>query len=282
MSDLVKVIVFSFSAVIYLFILSKLLGKKQVAQLTFVDYVIGISLGSIAAEMATETETPFYYYLIAMFAFFIVAVLISYIGRLNPFLKHLLKGRPNTLIYDGKIQFNQLQKCHLDVNDLLALCREQGYFDINDVAYAVFETSGQLSVMPIGREKPVVVNDLDLKIEQASLTDYLIVDGRISFSGLNEINKDVAWLYKNLNINCRTDLKEIILASYDSELKKFDVHYKHTKNNKNLKQVLDNKEQRQQQKQLEQHAKLNATDNRNSKQQMHEKLKQMHNSKKNK
>lgn len=242
MPEIVKVLLFSIGSVVFLFVLSKLLGKKQVAQLTFVDYVIGISLGSIAAEMATDTETPFYYYLIAMAIFFIFAYLISLIARINPCLKHLLKGRPETLIYDGKIQYKQLKKSHLDVNDLLALCREQNYFDLNDVAYAVLETNGQLSVMPVGSQKPVVASDFDIKIEQASLTNYLIVDGKISFSGLNEINKDCNWLYKNLNIVSKEDLNGIILASYDDKLKKFDVHYKNPENNKNINQIEENKQ----------------------------------------
>lgn len=243
MPEIVKVLLFSLASVAFLFILSKLLGKKQVAQLTFVDYVIGISLGSIAAEMGTDTQTPFYYYLVSMAVFFIFAYLISLVARLTPCLKHLLKGKPITLIYDGKIQYNQLKKSHLDVNDLLALCREQNYFDINDVAYAVLETNGQLSVLPIGSEKPVVASDFDnIKIEQANLTNYLIIDGKISFSGLNEINKDHNWLYKNLDINSKEDLHEIILASYDDKLKKFDVHYKNTENNKNINQIEENKQ----------------------------------------
>ena len=134
MPEVIKVLLFSIGSIAFLFVLSKLLGKKQVAQLTFVDYVIGISLGSIAAEMATDTETPFYYYLIAMAIFFIFAILLSIVGRLTPWLKHILKGKPSTLIYNGKVQYNQLKRSHLDINDLLALCRERGYFDINNIA----------------------------------------------------------------------------------------------------------------------------------------------------
>ena len=93
MPEVIKVLLFSIGSIAFLFVLSKLLGKKQVAQLTFVDYVIGISLGSIAAEMATDTETPFYYYLIAMAIFFIFAILLSIVGRLTPWLKHILKGK---------------------------------------------------------------------------------------------------------------------------------------------------------------------------------------------
>ena len=242
MPEVIKVLLFSIGSIAFLFVLSKLLGKKQVAQLTFVDYVIGISLGSIAAEVATDTETPFYYYLIAMAIFFIFAILLSIVGRLTPWLKHILKGKPSTLIYNGKVQYNQLKRSHLDINDLLALCRERGYFDINNIAYAILETNGQLSVMPVGSEKPVVVSNFDIEVEQASLTNYLIVDGRVSFSGLSEINKDCNWLYKNLNINSKEDINQIILASYNEKLKKFDVHYKDPKINKNINQIKSNQQ----------------------------------------
>ncbi|MBD5130980.1 MAG: DUF421 domain-containing protein [Clostridiales bacterium] len=214
-------------AFVYLFIISKLLGKKQIAQLEFIDYTIGISLGSIAAEMAFTTDVPFYYFLIAMTIFFVLALLVAVIGRKNTFLKRLLKGKPATLIYDGKIDYKQLKKNNIDVNDLLSMLREKGFFDITDVAYAIFEPSGDLSVLPVGAQKPLVMEDLDKdKIEKAELTDVLIVDGAVSYSGLSEINKDVDWLFGRLNIKEKRDLANIILAVYDDKTDKFNVHYK--------------------------------------------------------
>ena len=156
------VLIDSCIAFVYLFIISKLLGKKQIAQLEFIDYTIGISLGSIAAEMATNTETPFWYFLIAMTIFFVFAFAISLIGRKSPLLKKIIKGKPATLIYDGKIDYKQLKKTKIDVNDLLSMLREKNYFDISDVAYAVFEPSGELSVMPVGAQKPPLMRDVGL------------------------------------------------------------------------------------------------------------------------
>lgn len=215
----------------YLFVISKILGKKQIAQLEFIDYAVGISLGSIAAEWATQTEEPFYYYLIAMSFYFLLATIIAIIGRKNTFLKRTLKGKPSTLIYEGKIDYKQLNKCKIDVNDLLSMLREKNYFDINDVAYAIFEPSGKLSVLPKGNRKPVVIEDVNKKnIEQASLTNVLIVDGKISKSGLNEINKDKDWLFKNLKLQNKKDLKNILLATYDDKTKTFNVHNKKESN----------------------------------------------------
>lgn len=224
---IVWVLIDSSIAFIYLFIISKLLGKKQIAQLEFIDYTVGISLGSIAAEMATNTETPFYFFLIAMSIFFALALLVAIVGRKCTFLKRWLKGKPATLIYDGKIDYKQLKKNKIDVNDLLSMLREKDYFDISDVAYAVFEPSGDLSVLPVGAQKPVVIQDLDeSKIKKASLTDVLIVDGAVSYSGLAEINKTTDWLFSRLKIKNETDLNKIILAVYDDQTDKFNVHYK--------------------------------------------------------
>lgn len=221
------VLIDSSVAFVYLFIISKLLGKKQIAQLEFIDYTVGISLGSIAAEMATNTETPFYFFLIAMTIFFAFALLVAIVGRKCTFLKRWLKGKPSTLIYDGKIDYKQLKKNKIDVNDLLSMLREKNYFDISDVAYAVFEPSGELSVMPVGGQKPVVIEDLDeSKIKKASLTDVLIVDGAVSYSGLSEINKNTEWLFSRLKIKSKDDLDKIILAVYDDETDEFNVHYK--------------------------------------------------------
>lgn len=221
------VLIDSAVAFVYLFVISKLLGKKQIAQLEFIDYAVGISLGSIAAEMATNTETPFYYFLIAMTIFFALAFAVAIIGRKCTFLKRVLKGKPATLIYDGKIDYKQLKKSNIDVNDLLSMLREKGYFDISDVAYAVFEPSGELSVMPTGAQKPLVMQDFDKeKIEKAELANVLIADGTVSHSGLSEIDKDEAWLFNRLRIGDKSDLDNIILAVYDDKTDSFNVHFK--------------------------------------------------------
>ncbi len=221
------VLIDSAVAFVYLFVISKLLGKKQIAQLEFIDYAVGISLGSIAAEMATNTETPFYYFLIAMTIFFALAFVVAIVGRKCTFLKRVLKGKPATLIYDGKIDYKQLKKSNIDVNDLLSMLREKGYFDISDVAYAVFEPSGELSVMPTGAQKPLVMQDFDKeKIEKAELANVLIADGAVSHSGLSEIDKDEAWLFNRLRIGDKSDLDNIILAVYDDKTDSFNVHFK--------------------------------------------------------
>lgn len=226
MHDILKLFVFSFTSVAFLFIISKLMGKKQIAQLEFIDYVMGISIGSIASEMATDIDqTPFYYYLIGMTVFFLFDMFISFLGRKGPAMKHFFKGYPEMIIYNGEIQYKALKKSKLDINEVLSMCREKGYFDINNVAFAVFETSGTLSIMPKGNVRPPVMQDICDTLENASLPYYLVVDGHVSYSTLNELNKDVEWLFAKGKLD-KKKLKKVLFVQYLEKDDKLIIKFK--------------------------------------------------------
>lgn len=218
--------IYSFAA---LFLISKILGKKQIAELSFTDYVVGITIGSIAAEWSTDVINPWYYYAIALGIFMIFSFSISQLERTTLFLKSFLRGKPMLIIKNGKIDYKNLKKSKLDVNDLLGLCRNKGYFNLTDVAFAIFETNGDLSILPIGSQKPTVAENLNIKIEPSKLTKFVIDDGIVDKNYLKIINKDEKWLLKELNINSKKDLNNILVAFYDEQTGKFNVHYKKTK-----------------------------------------------------
>lgn len=226
MPNIVKVLLNSVFSFIYLFIIAKLLGKKQVAQLTVVDYVVGISIGSIAAQWCTDAETPWYFYAIGMGIFFIFSSLVDFFERKTP-LKQFFKGRQIELVTNGKVNYNSLKKSKLDINDMLGLCRAKGFFDLNDIAFIFFETDGSISILPRGEEKPTVVSDLiKPKIQKSSPAMYPIIDGKVNQDVLNQMQKSVNWLYKHCNIVTKKDLKNIILAEYISQDNSVIVHYK--------------------------------------------------------
>ena len=232
MDDIVKILIFSFGAYVYLLLISKLEGKKQIAQLDFSDYVIAITIGSIAAEFTTDTVNPWYNYVIAIGVVFIANMLVNWISRKSYFLKKVFNGTPLVLIEEGRINYQNLKKSKLDVNSLLMLLRVQGYFDITDVAYAYFETNGDISVLPVGAKRPVVIQDIDnSKIERASITENLIVDGHILKSTLTSLNQNEAWVKEKLHIKSKKDLKNIILATYDEKTDKITAQYKNQQNN---------------------------------------------------
>lgn len=227
LNEYARLIIMAIASIIALFIISKILGKKQIAQLEFIDYIIGISIGSIAAEMATDvSDKPIQYYLISMLIFFLVDVLFTYVSRKQPFFKHFFKGNPLTLINEGKIDYAVLKKSKLDVNDLLALCRNKGYFDIADISYAVLENNGQISILPRKDQAPVVLEDITQSFPEVSLPTYLVIDGKIVFDALEDLKKDTDWLLKRLNVNDVKELDKIILVIYDTEKDEMNVHYK--------------------------------------------------------
>ena len=215
MGILGQVAVNSLISFVSLFILAKLLGKKQIAELTFSDYVIGISLGSISAEWAIDREADWRIYCIAIAIYFVLSLAIAFAERKTPFLKRLLKGSPIVLISDGELDYRNLVKSKLDVNALLGMCRTAGYFDIDDIAYAVFETSGELSILPKAGKRPAAAEDVRKdKLPEVTLITPFVIDGRIYDTGLIQYNKSREWLEANLGENSK-NLSEIALATYN-------------------------------------------------------------------
>lgn len=221
-----KILINSIVAFASLFLIAKILGKKQIAELTFTDYVVGISLGSISAEWAIDSDTPWFVYAIAIAIFFSLSLIIDFAERKSPKLKKLLKGSPIVLISDGKIDYINLKRSKLDVNALLGMCRNGGYFDIDDIAFAVFETSGELSIMPKSHARNATVSDLGKTPPPAVLITPFIIDGNIYYDALQRFDKDKCWLLSKLQDK---DIKRILLATYNPSDDSLSVKYKNDK-----------------------------------------------------
>jgi uncharacterized membrane protein YcaP (DUF421 family) len=230
-----KVILQAVLSYIILFILSKILGKKQIAQLEFSDYVIGISIGSIAAAMAVEPEIPAYHFVIAMGLFAAIDLLITKVSRKAVFLKKLLKGKPLVIIENGKINYKNLKKSNLDLNELLSQCRINGYFYIYEIEYCIFESNGELSILTNSDSRDVTAKDFKLPQEKIELSKELIIDGKIIFKAISQVNKSRKWLMDTLKIKYETELKNILLASYEDSEKTIYVYYKDDTDNKTIK-----------------------------------------------
>ncbi len=229
-NDLIKILLQSAISFIVLFVIAKLLGKKQVSQLTFIDYVVGISMGSIAAEMATDTTRPFYYLILSMAAFGLLDFIVTVISRKTKLLKKVFKGQPLLLIENGKVNYEMLKKSNLDIDDLIAHCRSKGYFYLKDVAYCVFERNGSFSVLPVSQSQEVTAKDLNLPNSTVNLQKEVVIDGKVIDKELNKINKTKDWVFKQLNISNKKQLNNVLLAVYDEESKKLNAYYKNENN----------------------------------------------------
>ncbi len=198
-----------------LFIMTKLMGKKQISQLSIFDYIVGITIGSVAAAMAVDQETEYLDALLALVLYAGLSILISFFTLKSYRLRKWMTGTPTILIQNGQILQKNLRKMKLDLHDLMEECRVSGYFDINDIEYAIMETSGNISFLPRSKKRPVLAEDLNLPDVTQGLCANLIIDGEIIQPILRILQKDAVWLLKQLqkqNIQ-ETDIPNILLAT---------------------------------------------------------------------
>ena len=201
-----------------LFIIAKFIGRKQVSQLDFFDYITGITIGSIAAEMATELEEP-WKLLIAMIIYGSVTLLLSSVTIKFPRVRKFLNGTPTILMDHGKLYRENLKKSKLDLSEFMVLCRQQGYFDLTDIQTAVFEYNGKLTILPVSSQRPATPNDLNLAPEQELLFTELIMDGRVLDENLSRMGLNRVWLEKQLKASGVQSADEVFLAVCDRNLK---------------------------------------------------------------
>lgn len=201
-----------------LFLIAKFIGHKQIAQLDFFDYVTGISIGSIAAEMATELEEP-WKPLTAMVIYGGVSLLLSVISNKLPRSRKYLNGTPTILMDHGKLYHENLKSAKLDLSEFMVMCRQQGYFDLTSIQTAVFEYNGKLTILPVSSQRPVTPNDMNLTPEQELLFTELIMDGRILDDNLKRLGLDLTWLDKQLKQRHIRSPQDVFLAVCDRNLK---------------------------------------------------------------
>ena len=225
MNPLLRVIVFSVSSFLFLFVITKIMGKKQIAQLSFLDYVIGISLGSIAAEMSIDPDRPFYHFFIAMAIYLVLDLVLTLVARKATLLKKIIRGRPLILIENGMIQYDNLMRSKLDINDLLSMCRAKGYFDLRDVAYCIFETSGEISILPAATAAVAKSADLGKQPPPPELSKDVVADGKLIEEAIRQLGKEERWVLTRLGIS-ENEIKSIALATYYRDSDELRVHYK--------------------------------------------------------
>lgn len=214
MKDIGIVIIRSIISLTVLFGVTKLLGKKQVSQLSLFDYVIGISIGNFAAEITMNMETNLINGIIAMVVFGLIAYLVSIVTMKSIRLRRFFMGVPTPLIQDGKIIEKNLKKVKFDVNDLLEECRSKNYFDINEIECALMESKGTLSILPKGEYKPITIKDMNIKPTKQGLVANVIIDKKIMKENLKNMNKDEKWLKQQLKEK-GYKLEDILLGTLD-------------------------------------------------------------------
>ena len=214
--EIIKIIGLSSSSLIILFLLTKLMGDKEISQLSMFDYINGITIGSIAAEMATALESDFTQPLIAMLVYAAITVLISIINMKFIKPRKFINGDALVLYDNGKLFKENFKKSKLDLSEFLMLCRNSGYFNLSDLETVLLETNGKLSFLPVSNKRPTTPNDLNINIPNEKMLINVIFDGHILMNNLLKTNNDVLWLNKELSSQGFNDIESIFLATIDS------------------------------------------------------------------
>lgn len=217
-----EIIFSSIFAVIILFLLSKLIGARQISQMSMFDYINGITIGSIAAETAISKGQDALEPMTAMIIFGLATLLLSVAADKSVVLRRLIIGKPIFLMKRGKLFKGSMKKAKVDMGELQTMCRNQGYFDLSQIESILFEPNGTVSILPVSSQKPAPAADAAVEVEQEKIPANIIIDGEILKENLKHIGRDENWLSDQLK---KQNLKpsEIFLAvcSDDGRLKVF-------------------------------------------------------------
>ena len=200
---------------VVLFILAKISGYRQISQMSMFDYVNGITIGSIAAEMATGLDAHWSYPLTSMVVFGLLTLAVSCMTDHSLKFRRFMIGEPIILLHKGKLYKQNLKKAHINIDELLESCRINGYFSLSELQTILMESSGKFSFIPAAGQKPVTASDLHLPAEADSLSAVLITDGLLLTRNLKVLGRDENWVHQKLQQqNCKT-ISSIFLAVFE-------------------------------------------------------------------
>lgn len=219
MNELWMILYKGILSIIVLFIFTKLMGRKQVGQLNMFDYIIGITIGSIASEMTMAKGINFLEGTLGIALYALAAFLISEWTMRSIKARRFFIGTPCMIIQEGKILEKSLKKTKIDINDLLQQSRNQGYFDISEINYAIMEANGRISFLPKSKYQPLTPKDMKLNTPENGVCANLVIDGKIMNKHLKYIEKDQKWLEKRLKNLGYDNINDLLLVTYDNKEK---------------------------------------------------------------
>jgi len=217
MKEFLEVIYQTFGAFFGILIYARILGKQQVAQLTFYDYINGITIGSMAAALAADTDpNKTVAHLTALTLFTTLTLSMSYISLKSRPARKLLEGEPTVVVHNGKILEKNMARMRYNTDDLLMQLRAKNVFNISDVEFAVSETNGELSVLLKTQKQPLTAETMGIPTQYQGVNTELIMDGRLVEQNLQQVGVDQAWLIIQLQQMGINDIREVEYAALDT------------------------------------------------------------------
>lgn len=236
------VLLSSLVSMIALFTLTKLMGNREMSQLSLYDYVSSVAIGSIAGELAIISTGSIIEPLVSMIFFAVVTIILSFITCKSIWLRRIFQGYPLLLFQDGQIYEKNLLKAKLDIGEFLSVCRISGYYDLEDIYTVYLETNGQISVLPrIDNQEQLQSQQQNQKQEQKQNNSSnqvkkqpqpmanVIIDGKLMPINIKYVGKTEKWVKEQVKKQKIENINDIILATYDTPQDKLHVYLKYHK-----------------------------------------------------
>lgn len=224
--EFLYIVILSVVSLAVLFIITKVIGFRQISEMSFFDYVIGITIGSIAAEMSTNIDLEWWKGITAMAVYGIIGVILSLLSQKSLAARKIISGTPIILIEKGKISKKNMKKARIELDDLLSSARGNGYFNLSDIDYAIMETTGKISFQPVGQKRNLNPKDFNFAPQNEGIYINIIMDGNII-----EDNLSVAGITKkelgNMLKARGERVEDIILGTIDSN-KQLSIFHKNS------------------------------------------------------
>lgn len=199
-------------SVVVLFILAKIIGNRAISQMNMFDYINSITIGSIAAELATSDLENMFKPLVAMVIYAIAVILFALVSSKSLACRRVIEGRTIILLKNGKIYNRNFKKAKIDVNEFMMQCRLSGYFNLKDIETAIQESNGKISILPVANARPANPADLNIKVQKSEVYYNVILDGKVLHENLHNAGFDAAWLEKNIKKKSISDVRDVFVA----------------------------------------------------------------------
>lgn len=232
MNEALVEIVRALIAFFTLLIFTRLLGKQQMSQLTFFDYVLGITVGSIAASLTTDLTSKAWPHWVGLTTWIIAVLAVQWVTLKWRYAAKYVDGEPTVVIMNGKIMEDAMKKIRYRVSDLTEQLRDKGVFDISQVEFAVLEVSGKLTVLKKAQHQPLTPKDMNMKTKYKGISTEIIYNGVVVENNLKQVKKDRKWLETELKNQGIKDISEVFYAEMETSGKLYIDKYKDEIKNK--------------------------------------------------
>ena len=200
-----------------LLIVTKILGKTQINQITPFEFISSLVLGELVGNAVYDKDINAFYILYTVFLWALLLYTIEVLTQKFKGTRSFFEGKPSILVRNGQIDFNELKKEKLDINELQSLLRSKDIFSIREIQYAILETNGSISVLKKSKYDNPTNEDLNLPEKPIYLPVTVILDGEILWDNVQACGFNKKWLKNQLYANKISKIKEVFYAEWKKD-----------------------------------------------------------------